>query len=269
MGIYDYEREARQDREFATDNSNSDWSSVYGEPQSQGLQADPKETQRSTNPYSTPTGINWGQGNAQIGGDGGESDDDVSWAPTYSQTAQPTARGKITQGGGGGGTLKPYATIQESTFAPRAGSVAPTFTAPVYNEGEVKARARKMAAPGLSQLNMKVQSAMSRYYENPNVRRMVLRDTLAGYGIGLSNVMAKAQQSAQAEYSAEHSRLYSEAMNSYNVLMGNYMREGNRVTSTRSVYKKGDYEEAMDTKKRGSAPTSYDIGYDKATGKTS
>jgi hypothetical protein len=58
-------------------------------------------------------------------------------------------------------------------------------------------------------------------------------------------------------------------MNSYNVLMGNYMREGNRVTSTRSVYKKGDYEEAMETKKRGSARTSYDIGYDKATGKTS
>jgi hypothetical protein len=171
----------------------------------------------------------------------------MSWATPFAKVAQQSG----IKGGGittTPGAVRPYATLQESTFAPKKGTVAPTFAPPAYNEGEVKSRARKMAAPGLSQLNMKVQSAMSRYYENPNVRRMVLRDTLAGYGIGVSNIMAKAQQSAQSEYGAEHERLYSEAMNSYNVLMAQYVQQGNRVTATRPVATKAAYEEAMKNK---------------------
>jgi hypothetical protein len=211
-----------------------------------GIQADPKESQRSTNPYSTPTGINWGQGNAQMGGSSGGGSN-VAWATPFSQAQRQSGavRGGITATPG---AKTSYATIQESTFAPKKGTVAPTFAGPAYNQGEVKSRARKMAAPGLSQLNMKVQSAMSRYYENPNVRRMVLRDTLAGYGIGVSNIMAKAQESAQSGYDSEHARLYSEAMNNYNVLMANYMQQGNRVTSTRSVATKAAYEDAMTNK---------------------
>jgi|GEM_PF-6548446 len=244
MGIYDYEREARQDTNFATDNSNSEWSSVYGEPSDQESEATPKES-----PYSTPTGFNWGQGNAQIGGSSGEDggDDDMSWATPFAQTTQKTG----VRGGGittTPGTVKPYATMQESTFAPRKGTVAPTFAAPVYDEREVKKRARKLSAPGLSQLNMKVQSAMAQYYENPNVRRMVLRDTLAGYGIGLSNIISKSQQAAQSEYGAEHARLYGEAMNSYNTLMASYVQQGSKVTATRGV-NKADYEETMQYKK--------------------
>lgn len=91
----------------------------------------------------------------------------------------------------------------------------PTFTAPEYDKSEVAKRAQKYAAPGVRKLRTAVQSATARGYDNPNVRRMTLRDALAGYGEGLENVMSGAQKTASAEYAQEYAYKYKEAGMNY------------------------------------------------------
>lgn len=84
----------------------------------------------------------------------------------------------------------------------------PIFEAPEYDKEEVSKRAQKYAAPGVRKLRGAVQQAMTRRFDNPNLRRMSLRDALAGYGEGLENVMAGAQKSATAEYAQEYAYQY-------------------------------------------------------------
>jgi hypothetical protein len=91
----------------------------------------------------------------------------------------------------------------------------PTFEAPQYDRGEISKRAQKYAAPGVRKLRRAVQTATSRGFENPNVRRMTLRDALAGYGEGLENVMSGAQKTAASEYAQEYAYKYKEAGMNY------------------------------------------------------
>lgn len=162
----------------------------------------------------------------------------------------------LKTGGAATGSSKPYATVTTQSKVLPAGAQWPTFAGPVYDEREVRKRAQRLAAPGLSQINMKMQQAMSRYYENPNVRRMVLRDTLAGYGVGVAQIMGQAQTGAQAEYSADYGRQYSEAMNAYNMAMSKLSTQMTSVQTTTSYETPQSYEKGIqDIPKTGVAGT--------------
>lgn len=78
-----------------------------------------------------------------------------------------------------------------------------TFEAPKLDKRAVRATAQKLAAPGLRTLRQTVQQAMGRNFENPNVRKMTLREALRGYGTGLESVMAGANREARSEQMAE------------------------------------------------------------------
>jgi hypothetical protein len=131
-------------------------------------------------------------------------------------------------------------TVREGE-APEAPNL-PDFVAPEWDEGEVKKKTQRNAAPGVRQLRQTVQQAMGRNYENPNVRRMTMRDVLSGYGMGLEGVMAGAAQQANQEYSQQHARDYNEAsvnyqsdvnqlMAQYNNAWNEYMNSGETVTT--------------------------------------
>ena len=163
-------------------------------------------------------------------------------------------------------SMTPYGAVQQPaggvsgggiTVAPRTpiGSVrttkttyqgkAPTFAAPEWDEKEIRKKSRKLAGPALAAMEQEVQRAVGQYYENPNVRRMVLRDTLQGYGIGMANVLLAAERGATAEYGAEYGRAYQTAMTNYQSAWQQYMSTAQQVTSDQQIYTQAGMTEAM------------------------
>ena len=122
---------------------------------------------------------------------------------------------------------------------------APTFAAPEWDEKEIRKKSRKLAGPALAAMEQEVQRAVGQYYENPNVRRMVLRDTLQGYGIGMANVLLAAERGATAEYGAEYGRAYQTAMTNYQSAWQQYMSTAQQVTSDQQIYTQAGMTEAM------------------------
>jgi hypothetical protein len=64
----------------------------------------------------------------------------------------------------------------------------------------VQSIAQENAAPGLRDLRQQVSRISGQYYQNPNLRRMTLREALAGYGKGAGEIMSSANESATHEY---------------------------------------------------------------------
>lgn len=91
----------------------------------------------------------------------------------------------------------------------------PEFNLPVWDEGKIGSLAQKAAGPGLREMKKGLREAQGRYYENPNVRRMTLRDAMAGYGMGIEKVMAGARREAQAEYAQEFAPQMTKAQMEY------------------------------------------------------
>lgn len=180
--------------------------------------------------------------NLQFGAANSAANYPVSWATPYSQVQKSSGASTGIKSGISTTTQKPLATVQTSKTVFPTGTKFPEFKGPAWDEKEIRKRASKAAAPGIAALEMKVQQAMARYYENPNVRRMVLRDTLAGYGIGLANVRAQASQTAGAEYSRDYARLYTEAMGDYQRDLAKIQLQGTQVSSQQQVYTQAEYD---------------------------
>lgn len=162
------------------------------------------------------------------------------WAGTWGGSLKKSSSG-ITSAG----TSKPYGTISETQTVFPKGVSAPEFKGPAYDEREVRKRAQKLMAPGKAALEMQVQQALSKTYENPNVRRLMLRATLQGYGIGLANLVGQSEQAASKQYEMEHARLYNEAIQGYNIAMQKYMSEARQVSTQRTVATKAEYDKAF------------------------
>lgn len=56
------------------------------------------------------------------------------------------------------------------------------------------------AAPGLREMRQQLSRASGAGYANPNVKRMALREALAGYGEGVGSLMSAATSAATSEY---------------------------------------------------------------------
>jgi len=120
-------------------------------------------------------------------------------------------------GGGGGGssgnkTTKTYTTYSGS--APTMGNL-PTLTMPKVDKRRIRALQQEAAAPAVRKLREGLQGAMNISTDNPNVRRMTLREALQGYGTGLEGAMAGAGSQARAEHQQELNLLATEATANY------------------------------------------------------
>jgi len=140
-------------------------------------------------------------------------------------------------------------TVQRLEFDPDAVMPEleiPTFKAPEFDDRSVRAKAQRIAGPQIRRLRDVVQAAAARNYDNPNVRKMTLRQALAGYGQGLGDVMTGAHREAQAEEMQEFQTDYGEALQNwsarvaaanrvYDSAFQKYLAEATRVTESRST----------------------------------
>jgi hypothetical protein len=146
--------------------------------------------------------------------------------------------------GGGGGTRTSVSTTTFTMPRPKTPDL-PTLELPKVDKRAVAALAQRAAAPGIRSLRETVQQAMGASYENPNVRRMTLREALQGYGAGLEKVMAGAQAQARQEHQQELNLLAEErqqnwraqvqrAMDSYNKAWSEYLASAKKTTTQTS-----------------------------------
>ena len=91
----------------------------------------------------------------------------------------------------------------------------PTYVAPEWDYNRIKGLTQKYAAGGLRALRQQVNRAMGMNYANPNLKRMTLREALAGYGQGLENVLGGAAKTAASEYSREYATKEKESEMNY------------------------------------------------------
>jgi hypothetical protein len=105
-------------------------------------------------------------------------------------------------------TPLPKPVMPSSSFgAVKGGSVGAGTSPgglPAYDESKVEGLAQRFAAPGIRKLRNAVQETQQGYYENHNVKRMTLRDSLAGYGQGLESVMGGALEKGASVYGQQY-----------------------------------------------------------------
>jgi len=78
------------------------------------------------------------------------------------------------------------------------------YNLPVYDTSKVEGLAQRFATPGIRNLRRSMQDVQQGAYDNPNVKRMTLRDALAGYGQGLESVMAGALKEGTNVYGQQY-----------------------------------------------------------------
>ena len=107
----------------------------------------------------------------------------------------------------------------------------PEYEKPVWDEGEIRKLSRKIQAPSVRRLRQQVQQVVSKHYENPNVRSLMLRNALQGYGIGLEHVLSGAETQARGEYAQRYSFDVNAAMAKFQAAMNEYMASAKRTTT--------------------------------------
>lgn len=147
-------------------------------------------------------------------------------------------------GGYGGGSRTSVSTVQFTKPRPQAPDI-PTLEFAKPDKRAMAALAQKAAAPGIRSLREAVQQAAVQTYENPNVRRMTLREALQGYGAGLEKVLGGAQHQARQEHMQELSvenqqrqlnwkAQVERLMDSYNKAFQEYLSSAMKTTKVSS-----------------------------------
>lgn len=137
-----------------------------------------------------------------------------SWnPPSAPSTSRSTRR---SSGGSGSGDSSSTSTTSWTPSGAAPTMAAGTFNAPKFDEKRITSLAQRFQAPAVRRLRTEVRRAQGEAYDNPNAKRMVLRDALAGYGQGLENVAAGAYKSAIGQYNTEYGHAYNAAMTNFN-----------------------------------------------------
>jgi len=167
--------------------------------------------------------------------------DDFSQYPVYGEEGGGTAT-RVSGGGGGGGLrYRPAVgrvTTQKTTFAGEFPE-APELRG--VDKRRIKALTQKAMAPRLRLLRSALNRALVRSYENPNVRRMIVREALQGYGQGVEEARAGAEMYATGEARREQELEHKNLMLAYQNAMAKYQASAVKTTTQREIY---DTEEA-------------------------
>lgn len=148
----------------------------------------------------------WGLGTSR-GGAG--SKDDGSFRETWTPTQDKPELGPVEQ------TNLPEMGELPTMATPEMGEL-PTYERPEWDEGEITRLSQVRGAAGVRNLRDAVQTLSRERYENPNVRRMSLRDAMKGYGEGLEQVMSGAHEKASSEYGQKYAYEAQEKQINYN-----------------------------------------------------
>lgn len=112
--------------------------------------------------------------------------------------------------------FNPQTTYTAPSYTAPEDYNAPDYAAPTYDEGKVETLTQRKSAPGLRAARQALQQATGGYYDNPNVKRMTLRDALAGYGMSVENIMSGASDEARSQYNTEYGIAADASKTNYN-----------------------------------------------------
>ena len=90
------------------------------------------------------------------------------------------------------------------------------YSAPVYDEQRINELTQTSSAGAIRGLRSAIQKVAGGSYANPNVRRMTLREALAGYGQGLQSAISAASDTARNLYNTEYGTKAEEKKINYN-----------------------------------------------------
>jgi len=107
------------------------------------------------------------------------------------------------------------AQVQQATYVAPTYTPPTPYTAPQYDENRITDLTQTQAAGTVRGLRSAVQKIAGSRFDNPNVKRMTLRDALAGYGQGLQSAMSKASESARGLYNTEYGMKADELKTNY------------------------------------------------------
>lgn len=128
------------------------------------------------------------------------------------------ARGTDVATTGGAATSKSESTQTWKPSGPRpTAPVVPEFKAPEYDEGEVAQLRQRAAGSQVRNLrDVTMQALASNTSDNPNVRKMTVRQALQGYGSGLGSILSAAQNAAASQYQARYNAQFQAGQMTYN-----------------------------------------------------
>ncbi len=195
---------------------NNQFGGSYADTYSSSPSASPAPYQPYEGPYSgmplyseTPPNIGGG------GGGGGGS----SFPSSPGLSSRPNSTPSLGSAPftiGGPKTVSTQSKILPTDLTPPVYPTnIPTYTPPAYDTQRVQALTELAAGPGMRNLRTQMREAQGKYYENPNVKRMTLRDAMAGYGMGMENVMGGARNQATQQYQAEYAPEVAAAQTNY------------------------------------------------------
>ncbi|MHA2135345.1 MAG: hypothetical protein ACW99J_15910 [Candidatus Thorarchaeota archaeon] len=158
----------------------------------------------------------------------------------YPKMGQDPAKA-TTPGGGGGGSYR------GTQYKPSVGRITTRRTtygekfpeAPTLREVDkrrVKELTQKNMAPRLRLLRSALQRALVRSYENPNVRRMIVREALQGYGQGVEEARAGAERMAMGEEREERGTANQNLMLAYANAMEKYKASSTTTETSRDIF---------------------------------
>ena len=165
------------------------------------------------------------------------------------QQAQARITGKSTDAKGNQVDM-PGDTVQTSSWTPSGTEPSlpklPTPTIPQLDRREIRAETQREAGGQIRRLRDITARAVGQRFDNPNVRRMTLRDALQGYGSGLSSILTGARRTAiqteLPEYQANvegalrtHEANVQSLMNQYQARWNMFLRQGTTRTTSRTV----------------------------------
>jgi hypothetical protein len=163
---------------------------------------------------------------------------------------QPTVT-YVQQGVPQNNVLDVNAELELPKFNPTSKYVAPAYVAPEeyvapeYDENRVAALAQRKSAAGLRAARQALQQTVGGYYENPNVKRMTLRDALAGYGQSVESVLSGADTTAREEYNLEYGIKADQSKTNHNTdVQGSKIKYEGDVTAAQLKY-----QSALDAEK--------------------
>lgn len=144
-------------------------------------------------------------------------------APPTTPTARPTTQPRTTRATGrslpvgarGAGAARETVTTRKPTMPKPEMPSIPAFEAPEWDESAIRKAAQRKAAPRLRSLRRQMEREAGRQYENPNVKRMTLRQAMEGYGLGLGSIMGQAEAAGRAEYGQQYGREFAGAQTTY------------------------------------------------------
>lgn len=169
---------------------------------------------------------------------------------TLNPSSTQARSGGSARGGGssGGGSRQ---TISRTIFNGKAPELPdlPTLTMPKPDKRKIRALTQEISAPAVRKLREGLQGAMNVNSDNPNVRRMTLREALQGYGTGLESAMAGAGGQARQEHQQELNLLAQEAQKNWQAKTEGMMTAYNNAYKT---YLEGATKESTTVSDEGS-----------------